>query len=287
MNLFICTYNNQNAFEISKQHGILGFSTKNRGNSGTLERIEKGDLILLRDSRIKKELGFFGLLQALDKMQIVGSDAELIWPDEVLENKVVFTKRLPVQFIQHIYKRLPKEIVLSWKWKKRYPDYNEYSWTGYTRLFSGNLLSEEQKKELLSHLDIDPLKSLTPLASDLNDADSSKPQKVLTEIYRILRDTALARKVKAAHNFQCQICGALPIQLLNGNLYAEAHHIKPLGRHAGEDVEENIICVCPTCHAKLDYGVIELDEIALNTYKTHSVSSEFIEYHNQKIFGKL
>jgi hypothetical protein len=60
----------------------------------------------------------------------------------------------------------------------------------------------------------------TPLASDLD----APPGRVSTTVYRILRDTELARRIKRIHEYKCQICGET-IQLLNGSRYAEAHHI--------------------------------------------------------------
>jgi predicted restriction endonuclease len=122
--------------------------------------------------------------------------------------------------------------------------------------------------------------------ADLIDVKSDLPQKVLTEIYRILRDTALARKIKERHSYVCQVCGLEPIQLPNGNFYAEAHHLKPLGKHGGLDIEGNIICVCPNCHAKLDYGVIKLEIEKLQTHKFHKVEKSFVKYHNKEIYNK-
>ncbi|MCX5892441.1 MAG: HNH endonuclease, partial [Deltaproteobacteria bacterium] len=60
------------------------------------------------------------------------------------------------------------------------------------------------------------------------------------------------------------------------------HHIKPLGSpHDGPDVRENILCVCPNHHVMLDYGVIELDGVQLP-----GIGREYINYHNEHIFGK-
>lgn len=46
--------------------------------------------------------------------------------------------------------------------------------------------------------------SKTPTAEDIEEP--SQPEKVKQEIYRILRDTKLAREIKVANNFRCQIC---------------------------------------------------------------------------------
>jgi predicted restriction endonuclease len=65
----------------------------------------------------------------------------------------------------------------------------------------------------------------TQLASDLS---APAPERVETTAYRILRDTDLARQIKALHEYRCQICGHT-IRLPDGSFYAEAHHIQPLG----------------------------------------------------------
>lgn len=120
----------------------------------------------------------------------------------------------------------------------------------------------------------------TPIATDIKDP--SQPERVKQETYRILRDTALAREVKESNKHQCQICGKV-LKLKNEIPYAEAHHIKPLGApHDGPDVRENILCVCPNDHVLLDYGVITLDGEQLKC-----IGKEYIDYHNEHIFGKV
>jgi hypothetical protein len=48
---------------------------------------------------------------------------------------------------------------------------------------------------------------------------------------------------------------------------------------------DNILCVCPNCHAKLDYGAIPLEGAALTTAAHHVVGQEYIDYHNRVIYG--
>lgn len=278
--LFVCTYNDQEAFNISKQKGVLGFSTKNSGTVGTLGRLRKGYLVLLRDSRIKDGLGFFGLLEVLDTVYEADETFPLIWQQEIQQERVVFKHRVPVEFIKNISSVIPKDKILSLDWQRRQPPFTKYDWTGYSRLFAGNILEDEQTNALFSLLNLELFPEFTPRASDI---EINLPEKILTYEYRVLRDTNLARQIKEIHNFVCQICGVDPIKLPNGNLYAEAHHLKPLGKHRGPDISSNIICVCPTCHVKLDYGVIEVDKSRLQIYSTHDIWSEFIDYHNMII----
>ena len=77
------------------------------------------------------------------------------------------------------------------------------------------------------------------------------------------------------------------LQIGQGKLYAEIHHIKPLGApHNGLDVRENVLCVCPNCHVLLDYGAIQLDVSKLRVSPKHRVGKDYIDYHNTKIVGK-
>src|ERR1044071_1149933 len=101
----------------------------------------------------------------------------------------------------------------------------------------------------------------TEIAVDIDDPSPTSRAK--TEVYRILRDTALARRLKLLYGNACQICG-LAVPLAHGQLYSEAHHLKPLGMpHNGPDIEENIIIVCPIHHVQCDYGAIQIDATTL------------------------
>jgi hypothetical protein len=119
----------------------------------------------------------------------------------------------------------------------------------------------------------------TPQAADIAEPES--PQRVVTTTYRVLRDTVLARRIKAEQEYRCQLCNAR-ITLADGTPYAEAHHVKPLGRpHSGPDVPENILCVCPNCHVLLDYGAVSLDSGMVKT-----IAPEYIWYHNAEIVAQ-
>jgi predicted restriction endonuclease len=119
----------------------------------------------------------------------------------------------------------------------------------------------------------------TPIAIDIEE--TNQPERVKQETYRILRDTILAREVKESNKYKCHFCGQI-LKLNDERSYAEAHHVKPLGApHDGPDVRENILCVCPNHHVLLDYGAIKLDRRQLT-----SIAGEYIDYHNEHIFGK-
>jgi hypothetical protein len=120
----------------------------------------------------------------------------------------------------------------------------------------------------------------TPKAADMDDP----APRCETTTYRVLRDTHLAREVKRWHDYRCQVCGET-IELPNGERYAEAHHIRPLGSpHDGPDRAENILCLCPNHHVEFDYGVRSLEMAELRLLPQHQISAEYVAYHNERIW---
>ncbi|MEU1705039.1 HNH endonuclease [Streptomyces sp. NPDC005706] len=74
----------------------------------------------------------------------------------------------------------------------------------------------------------------------------------------IVRDEALARKVKELEGDRCQICGTV-LRYLN-RPYSEAAHIRGLGRpHHGPDELQNLLCLCANCHVLFDGLEIYVD----------------------------
>jgi len=141
----------------------------------------------------------------------------------------------------------------------------------------------EAAKKLISKYEF-----FNPEPEDTTESvDIEPPERIETTVYRILRDTPLARQLKELHKNECQICGKT-IKISNSKNYSEAHHIKPLGGiHKGPDIRENIIVLCPSHHVQCDYGAIELNLDNIRSVPGHRVSSEYIEYHNAKIFNKI
>jgi predicted HNH restriction endonuclease len=126
-----------------------------------------------------------------------------------------------------------------------------------------------------------------PVASDINGPDESieSATRIIT-VNRIVRDTAMTRKVKALHNSTCQVCGNA-VKLPDGSNYAEAHHIIPIGSpHNGPDRPNNIVVVCPNHHAMLDFGCVRLEVSKLSVAKGHTLAAESLDYHNTRIFAE-
>jgi hypothetical protein len=141
----------------------------------------------------------------------------------------------------------------------------------------------------------------TPRAEDLGEIEEKTdlPERVITEIYRVLRDTVLTKKIKILYQNECQICNQ-KIKLQE-NDYSEAHHIKPLGRHRGPDSADNIIILCPNHHVEFDYGVIAINPNTLEIihkddknifinkniklHPSHRLNKEYLEYHLNNIYN--
>jgi len=132
----------------------------------------------------------------------------------------------------------------------------------------------------------------TAEAPDLDDVEEAGPvARLPTTIQRLVRSTANAQKVKALHDYTCQICG-IRIGTPAG-AYAEAAHIRGLGKpHNGRDVQSNMLCLCPNHHVMFDAGAIYVDSSWVVRYSEdrnvigtlrriadHVIDSRHLAYH--------
>lgn len=115
---------------------------------------------------------------------------------------------------------------------------------------------------------------------------AAEQQKI--RVSRIIRDTAQARKIKALHDYRCQMCG-IRLECPAGP-YAEAAHIRPLGApHDGPDTADNILCLCPNHHVLFDYGAVSVaDDLSLigesgdlTIHGDHHINKEYLAYHRE------
>ncbi|WP_373921652.1 HNH endonuclease [Flavobacterium sp. H4147] len=110
---------------------------------------------------------------------------------------------------------------------------------------------------------------------------NKNPGRKLTTINRIIRDTALSNDIKRLVNYCCQLCD-ITIKLPNNSYYIEAHHIKPLGSpYNGPDTRDNILIVCPNCHIKCDYKLIQLS-LSIISNNIQKVNEEYINFYNNE-----
>jgi putative restriction endonuclease len=113
-------------------------------------------------------------------------------------------------------------------------------------------------------------------------------RRAVTNVQRIVRDTALGREVKRLHDYRCQACW---IRLdCAGGPYAEAAHIRPLGRpHDGPDDLANLLCLCPNHHVLFDNGAFGIGHTMdllgmpgrLVVVRGHRIDPQHLEFHRQ------
>jgi putative restriction endonuclease len=126
------------------------------------------------------------------------------------------------------------------------------------------------------------------LAVTADAAAGESARRAVTNVQRIVRDTALGREVKRLHDYRCQVCG---IRLdCAGGPYAEAAHIRPLGRpHDGPDDLANLLCLCPNHHVLLDNGAFGIGDTlmliglpgTLALVRGHRIDARHLAFHRQ------
>ncbi|GGN53660.1 hypothetical protein GCM10011579_012070 [Streptomyces albiflavescens] len=144
----------------------------------------------------------------------------------------------------------------------------------------------------------DDRQELTPLEEQIHDVIEGQPPRKASTVERIVRDTAVIRRVKRWHGYRCQVCRlALAIGPDDAN-YAEGAHIQALGKQGnGPDVDGNVLCLCPNCHIRLDRGAIYLTDALdvidrfgseaaprmtkLATVPEHRIQQKFVRAHRR------
>jgi putative restriction endonuclease len=126
--------------------------------------------------------------------------------------------------------------------------------------------------------------------SEPTSAYGPAPRRETTTL-RLVRDTAVTRRVKALHDYRCQVC-ATQLRSAAGP-YAEAAHIRPLGApHHGPDVLANVLCLCPNHHVLFDlgsFGIAEDGQLLglpghLVRHKQHVIEPAFLAYHRAHFY---
>jgi putative restriction endonuclease len=115
-------------------------------------------------------------------------------------------------------------------------------------------------------------------------AAPTPPPRVASTVMRVVRDTMVAVGVKTLYDYKCQVCDRQLV--LPGRIaYAEGAHIRPLGLpHQGPDVPENVLCLCPNDHVRLDKGAIFLtDELDVVDAETLEVIGRLRRHPNHHI----
>jgi hypothetical protein len=195
-----------------------------------------------------------------------------------------------------------KEKNLDWSinWQLQFHSKSDW-WTNWTRNKSANKYDLFYKKEkwdrALNENYEQELKKYDHIYEDRN-LDLDNNNRKLYSRNLLIRDSKIVKELKEIYDNKCQICGER-IEISKDIYYSEWHHIKPLGRdHNGDDIQENILVLCPNHHTQFDYWVIAINPINfqieykyqkgnnLKINKSHEVWIEYLKYHYDKIFKK-
>jgi hypothetical protein len=82
-----------------------------------------------------------------------------------------------------------------------------------------------------------------------------------------IRDETLARSVKKAVGYACQNCGDTLDDAWMARRFVHAHHMDPLSER-GKDEAENLIVLCPSCHAKIHTKMLKIERHEDGLYVT-------------------
>lgn len=149
-----------------------------------------------------------------------------------------------------------------------------------------NLEQLETAIKRLNELDYTVDNEVTQYIEKLKSNNRRKPERKSYTTNSIIRDQGIPKKIKELYEYKCQICNT---RLEAHNYwYAEAAHIKPLGDpHEGDDMLENILCLCPNHHKLFDIGGIFIENdftvkplnTKLNIANGHTIDLSSIQYH--------
>lgn len=114
--------------------------------------------------------------------------------------------------------------------------------------------SDGKNEEIASEIILaDSIKDVTQALEVLSNR--LPPRRVEQVVRKVARNPKIAQLIKESKHYICEICGRKPFIKKNGQPYAEADHIQPLGGLTrGLDTPENIRCLCAQCHAVITYG---------------------------------
>ncbi|UXM92859.1 YDG/SRA domain-containing protein [Paenarthrobacter sp. JL.01a] len=183
---------------------------------------------------------------------------------------------------------LVKESVLT-----RRKSHNEYIYLGLFTVTSWGWGTRDGWKVIIYQLRAVAGESLIPseIAMSLVRGEDVAPARRSAHVNQIIRDYGVAESVKRLYDNTCQICRTRLVTAAGP--YSQGAHIRPLGiPHNGPDTLENILCLCPNCHAlfdghaltvRPDGTVMNLGSAAgkLEVAESHGLNFEHLAYQEQ------
>lgn len=197
------------------------------------------------------------------------------------EAEIEYIVRLP----KSVSIRTIAEMIPKWLYPTNAKNYTTVP-SDFVEAFLNSLGKPDQAEPVKKKRD-----SIAPIACDITEP----PGRAKTTINRIIRDTMQAKNMKQLYRYRCQVCN-LAIRVGEDQLYAEVHHIRPLGRsHKGLDEPGNLIVLCPSHHAMFDFGVprfsspktVEIERETIRLKSKHKIREENIDYYMKNIWKRV
>lgn len=120
----------------------------------------------------------------------------------------------------------------------------------HDQILSGKDVDKSEKQLNAITLIQDKQAAIAELRKYIND---QLPAKREVTVKKAVRIPGLAKLIKESREYRCEICKQEPFKQRNGQLFAHADHITPLGV-GGLDSPDNMRCLCAQCHAIITYG---------------------------------
>jgi hypothetical protein len=152
MRIFLYTYKSKGNFELSIKAGVFGAWKDRTGLATKIQKLKRGDLIIIRNAASKINLEIFGCGRVVGDVydqEHFSPYRDLLWNDEINAGKTLYPMRVPVDFKEvptFINKIIPWKDLdkLKFKNKQGFELIGKQSWA---KKFAGNFLEQGQETE--------------------------------------------------------------------------------------------------------------------------------------------
>jgi putative restriction endonuclease len=174
----------------------------------------------------------------------------------------------------------------------------DYLYLGLFTVAGWNWGTRDGYKILMYQLRAIAGESLIPgeVTEALTRGEDLPTQRRTSSVNRIVRNYEVAASVKRLYDNTCQICRTRLVTAAGP--YSEGAHIRPLGiPHNGPDTLDNLLCLCPNCHALFDghaltvlpdHTILKLGEPTgtLTVTAEHRLNDDHLAYQREISEGK-
>jgi 5-methylcytosine-specific restriction protein A len=156
--------------------------------------------------------------------------------------------------------------------------------------------AEQEKDDSTEQANI---QNALPATDKVSDAHGKKKDEIIngTSGEQVKKNASIAKKVLVDAHYECQFdLRHTTFMTRAGNQYMEGHHLIPCTPKNSEkfqdvsrlDREENIVCLCPTCHRAIHYGNTDTRKTLLSAlYKRQlkKLASVGLDMTENELFG--